>query len=909
MSYPDYDRIRAELQALRVAEEFSLVWEGKRRRRPAPDGTEYRAWEGSDVPHNSFKGPLWNDYTDPDAGGSAIDLLIHRGLAVDHHEAAELLAARYGLWLVDASTYREASERARRFGRVDARTYISNCVAELPDDPTLERFKKALGLDVFTVCARMEGEDDPFASEVCLAWLPACPWLGAEVIHSGWKKSAVAEAWSWPSSARIFCLDLDTHDATGRLPTIRSVMEAASELGAAAVVLSSLSEDGQHSKAHIYLRSDAPAGSFQEYAQAHALLVAKLPEELRGHVDGACSRVNFIARLPGQAKHGKGVAAILVQAKGGEFCLADLFELQERSARWPGREVFHRLTFGDVLQLEDLDEDGEPIGEPRAIGWGIWPVARYEDEFREERGVVVRAELGKKAEYIRIRGGLLADTKAHNKAVQVLGDAGARFTVAGGRAVVNGLAGLRTSPQLPQAELQYRPGWIQGNYVQRRGLNRIGGEIFLCDGAAFQRRGHKKGTVESWKSEVGARVVGRAPRAAICASLAGALLRPLRQHSFVLHFCGESSSGKSITGLAAASVWGPGDQESFSGLWSTWRTTVNALENLCESANDACLVLDELKLFEGDSLQLGEAAHTLGAVEGKSRMFGDGRAQRLRRWHCVTVSNGENTISELIGHGLQGGHLVRVLDVPIVPSDIAPGEAEANALKFASGDHYGELGEAFVRRLESEDLEVLRANLADHLRNFQEHFSEVELSKESNRVLRELAIIRLAGFLAVEYGLLPWSVEDVNAAIVWVAEAVVGSRQEEGLASPEARALRLMINIIEGEERRAPRVRGDGLSTTPDRHVAIIDESVNGVEAWTTEEILRASGLCKDAGVNSVRTFLSWLEAQGLTERRRTPFAGRFRRWWVIDIGRAMQLGQPKQQTLREVSQDEIWEF
>ncbi|WP_295408823.1 DUF927 domain-containing protein [uncultured Thiocystis sp.] len=110
---------------------------------------------------------------------------------------------------------------------------------------------------------------------------------------------------------------------------------------------------------------------------------------------------------------------------------------------------------------------------------------------------------------------------------------------------------------------------------------------------------HARGTLTDWQAQVAATVCRHLPMLfALCAGLAPCWLTFAEAgDSFVIHFWGRTSRGKTTVGQIAASPWGCGADPNDAPeriFIRRWNLTGNGLEGLAEAHSDLPLVLDEL---------------------------------------------------------------------------------------------------------------------------------------------------------------------------------------------------------------------------------------------------------------------------------------------------------------------------
>lgn len=298
-------------------------------------------------------------------------------------------------------------------------------------------------------------------------------------------------------------------------------------------------------------------------------------------------------------------------------------------------------------------------------------------------------------------------------------------------------------------------GWYNNSFVFP---NKIIGE----DNVVFQSEIVKeddftiKGSIDGWNEEIGKKCSGNNPLiVSVCAALAGSLLEKLdRQEGQVIHWFGDSSSGKSTAVEIAASVWGAPQ------FVRSWNATANGLEGIAAMRNDTCLILDEID--EALPSEVSKIAYMIANGQGKQRAARTGHARKIQRWRFIGISTGERTLAAVMretGKRTNAGQLVRVLSIPAdfeygVFSNLhgfENGRSFSDHLKSARSEHYGHIGPEFVRRL-IKDKHDLKKALDEILVEFEEGLVE-NLQK---RAATLFAIIGLAGELGIEFGLLPW---------------------------------------------------------------------------------------------------------------------------------------------------------
>jgi putative DNA primase/helicase len=278
----------------------------------------------------------------------------------------------------------------------------------------------------------------------------------------------------------------------------------------------------------------------------------------------------------------------------------------------------------------------------------------------------------------------------------------------------------------------------------------------------------KMGTLATWQANVALPcrdnpylMVG------LSLSICGPLLELLAIPGIALHYYGDSTTGKSTALLVGASIWGSPK------FLLTWNGTANGLESQAASRSSTLIPLDESHLAEAKHLDA--AIYLLLNGLSKNRMTRDAAARAIIRWFAAIFSSGERSIqAHLTGKTTEhkAGQGVRMIDMPVVAKaglglfDELNGwpspKAFSEYLTAAAAQDYGFAGSAFVQYLiDQGDCLDLKGRLAALSAALSDSDS---LSAQESRVLRSFALIALAGELAIEADIFPWSAGLVKSA-------------------------------------------------------------------------------------------------------------------------------------------------
>lgn len=301
-----------------------------------------------------------------------------------------------------------------------------------------------------------------------------------------------------------------------------------------------------------------------------------------------------------------------------------------------------------------------------------------------------------------------------------------------------------------------------------------------------------KSTLALWRQQVPEQCHGNPLQIFI---LSMAFASPLLY--FVGHSCGAvnlygmSSKGKTTLLQIFASVFGNGADPD-SGADSSirrWDATANGLEGMASKHNDIGMCLDESG--SRDSRDIRYVIYNLLSGQPKATMNSARQLQQKRSWRCLIASTGEKSFKSILeenGGQAMAGQLVRIADVPIdnIESTCKAPAKQAQQLKQACGEHYGTAGPEFIRELtnlvDDDDNLLGFIGIQQLLREELEDFNTIlhvdGLLPEQARVLNRFSLIALAGFLASEFEILPFTKEEIVDAVKTVRDQWLAGMQD-----------------------------------------------------------------------------------------------------------------------------------
>ena len=338
-----------------------------------------------------------------------------------------------------------------------------------------------------------------------------------------------------------------------------------------------------------------------------------------------------------------------------------------------------------------------------------------------------------------------------------------------------------------------RTGWHGDNFVlPDKVIPQAQSDSIILQTTPSRNPYSQGGSLEGWQASIGQWANGNTRLLfALCASLSGPLLGLLNQESGGVNWTGASSTGKTTTLFAAATVWGKGVLSD--GYILPWRSTDNGLEAQAALHSDTVLCLDELS--QASARTLNAVAYMLGNSQGKARASRTGAERPIKTWRVMVLSTGEQGLADKLaedGSTVKAGQAVRILDIP---ADAGAGlglfenlhghassQAFADAIRQAAATHYGHAGPLFIEELQK-NIDTAKG-LAKKLPVLAEKLSGGSADGQVKRAAMRFALCGLAGKMAVDFGILPVNASAVESSVkacfdVWLdARGGTGPQEE-----------------------------------------------------------------------------------------------------------------------------------
>jgi uncharacterized protein (DUF927 family) len=301
-------------------------------------------------------------------------------------------------------------------------------------------------------------------------------------------------------------------------------------------------------------------------------------------------------------------------------------------------------------------------------------------------------------------------------------------------------------------------------------------EYILQQKSATPRVLKKKGTLEEWKRTIGEVCRGNHLHTfAILVSLTAPALKLLNEEGGFFHYVGSTSIGKSTILHVAKSVWGFKDLGSF-------RSTDNSLESICKNSNDGAMFLDELGEVNADDLF--KIIYMMANGVTKGRADKNGNAKETSYFKVLVQSTGEIGVEAKLAEKklqVKGGQLIRMAEIdadrgkglntfdvlninPDTKEPFISGREQAEFLKTHADLNYGIIIDSFMQKV-VERFNDYQEALKEAKAKWLAHQLTGDEGVEIARMAKRFSTIFATGVIAVELGIIPHSVAEIDTCV------------------------------------------------------------------------------------------------------------------------------------------------
>lgn len=328
---------------------------------------------------------------------------------------------------------------------------------------------------------------------------------------------------------------------------------------------------------------------------------------------------------------------------------------------------------------------------------------------------------------------------ASNTGILALADCGIAVTSENARALIQYLSDMENINYdlIPERKSVTRLGYIDGEgfspYVE--GLIFDGDANFRSIFESIKSAGSRKKWLEMAlrirQGNVMARIV-------LAAAFASVLVFPCGSLPFFVHLWGgESGTGKTVSLMLAASVWGDPHPGHYI---QTFNSTVVGREKLAAFLNHLPLIVDELQLARDGRGKMNFDVYALAEGVGRTRGNKSGGIDRTPTWSNCIITSGETPITN---SNSAAGAINRVIEIECLSSHkiIDDGHDVATVTKA----NYGFAGREFVEHLYRDENQERAYEI------YKKHFQSLSDSDSTEKQAMAAAAILTADELATEW--------------------------------------------------------------------------------------------------------------------------------------------------------------
>lgn len=292
---------------------------------------------------------------------------------------------------------------------------------------------------------------------------------------------------------------------------------------------------------------------------------------------------------------------------------------------------------------------------------------------------------------------------------------------------------------IPEVSSVGRLGWIDdygfSPYVDDLVFD--GEEEYRTRFESIQERGNR----EIWLDTAKAVRAGKTPgnviaRIVLAASFASVLVKPCNCLPFFVHLWGGTETGKTVSLLLAASVWGNPEVGKYI---QTFNATEVGKELGAAFCNSLPLIIDELQLVKDNRKDFDKMIYQLSEGVGRARGRKQGGLQRTPTWRNCIITTGEFPI---ISPNSGAGAVNRTIEIDCHAEHLFDDPKKTATLLYGN---YGFAGREFVEHL-------MEDGGFEHVQRLQDAMQErLKTDDTMDKQTASAALILAADVLAEEW--------------------------------------------------------------------------------------------------------------------------------------------------------------
>lgn len=326
-------------------------------------------------------------------------------------------------------------------------------------------------------------------------------------------------------------------------------------------------------------------------------------------------------------------------------------------------------------------------------------------------------------------------------------------------------------------------------------------------------------------------------RIVLAASFAAPLIKPIGILPFFVHLWGaESGTGKTVSGMVAASVWG--NPVVGGPLFPTFKSTSVGMEIMAGFLHNIPMIIDELQLAKDNRGRLIFNVYELASGSGKLRSNKSLGIAATPTWETTIITCGE---SPIVNSNDGAGALSRVIEIECTADSLVveDGHKIAGIMK----ENYGYAGREFVQTLLEDENKELARMMYETI--YEDCLKGDTTSKQAMAAAALITADALISEWIFKDGLKPLDAESLSAFLKTKEQTSVGARGYEYLCDWVARNANKMKKDVDAGER-----------------YGLIKDDVAYIYRTAFDDACEAKGF-------SPKSLLSYLKSNGLIEYRK----------------------------------------
>ena len=349
---------------------------------------------------------------------------------------------------------------------------------------------------------------------------------------------------------------------------------------------------------------------------------------------------------------------------------------------------------------------------------------------------------------------------------------------------------------------------------------------YSLDAAATDHGLHVAGTAEEWAAEIAAPLQGNSNVAlSLGTFFAAPVLEFAGEPGGGFHLFGRSTVGKTWASAVGQSVNGFPHETADKTFGVSWGGTEAGTDALALERTDLGLPLDEITLAKPRTAE--QVAYKVASGTKGPRATSTGHLRETAHASLLVFSTGEKSLVQFIP-GLQEGARKRLVDVP---AEVQPGSAfetirhdqihsESKRFFEVVKRQHGAVGLAWQKHLVVIGPTQIEADLDQYRKVFLALPEVADVAQrahpQARAVVNRFSLLSAALRMAIEAGLLPWSVAQADAGIAACMDRWVAQRGNIDVAGEIERAARqIEIDLVGGMGDRFIHIRKTTKGWTP----------------------------------------------------------------------------------------------